>query len=141
MTYRDELQAAHARIQALEEQLARATTQDEPSLVATIAQLREELANARARIAAIEAAAASATQPRALWTLYEHNLRAPPLPANARNTEPAGVLCPRCFEHDGGAQVEMLRTDTVIIGSHIDEVTELATCPRCLFSGRMRTKV
>lgn len=141
MSYRDELQAAYARIRALEEQLARATEHEEPSLVATIVELREELASARARLAAIDAAAASTTRGRTMWTLYEHNLRAPPLPPSTRNTEPAGVLCPRCFEHEGGVQVEMLRTESATIASEVDEVTEIATCPRCLFTGRVRTKV
>jgi hypothetical protein len=51
------------------------------------------------------------------------------------------VLCPRCFEQEDGARVEMLRAESPVIASHIDEVTESATCPRCLFSGRIRTKV
>ena len=74
-----------------------------------------------------------------MWTLYEHNLRAPPFEPG-RNCEPAGVLCPRCFEREG-AQIEMLRSDSRVIASEIDERTEVATCPRCLFYGRMRTKL
>jgi chromosome segregation ATPase len=111
MTYRDELAAAHARIQALEQELARAeegaeeSDDDSTALEDKIEALTAELEYARARLAAHEAAAASVAQERTMWTLFEHNLRAPPIEPG-RNTQPAGVLCPRCFENER-AQIEM----------------------------------
>jgi|LNFM01.1.fsa_nt_gb hypothetical protein len=145
MSFRDDLAAAHARIRALEAQLAESTedaAQRAPevaSLAATVEELRAKLEEARARLQAHDDAAARAAQGRSMWTLFEHNALAPPL-SRPRNTEPSGVLCPRCLERDA-VPFEMLAAEHSVTSSGIDEVTVAVTCPRCLFVGLKRTAV
>ena len=161
MSYRDDLEAAHARIAALEAELAaaadavadasgdadswqRAKLADEvKQLRAIVEERRETIAELRAErdrladwVEALEVErTARLLPPGGVWPgLWDHNLG---YPALADGT-PANVACPRC--RAAGVESQMVRDGGVGIAPApaLDVVNVL--CPRCLFAGLQRTR-
>jgi hypothetical protein len=150
MSYRDDLHAAHARINALEAEVARhASDDDEPDerdkmagelkqLRAIVEERREKMTELRAerdrlaaRVRALEA------NNDAVPTLWDQNRNFPPL-ADGR---PANVACPSCraagieskLVHDAGVTIAAPASSSGLglLG---------VICPRCLFVGVLRTR-
>lgn len=144
MSYRDDLEAAHARIEALEQQLASvggevAHAQD---LITRSVALEEQLAQLRERYRALEStyerlAGALRTTRSDLPTLTEYN-RATPPGANAKSGTPAGVRCPMCLvlfgdsvEMRAGGNLRMMLWQHGEIGA----TDQTVRCPRCDYLG------
>ncbi len=153
MTYRDDLAAAHARIEALEQELRARGNVDE-EVTAQVKRLGEQLtaAQSKAEIVAAERdrfrAAVAQLEDRvaglspssgssSLYVLSEHNRRFRPI---AQGT-PGGVACPLC--HADGLEVEMRHRTGLALQvratapepafTYVD-----VTCPRCLYSSFKR---
>lgn len=144
MAYRDDLEAAHARIEALEAALAlvgddldgaRALGVRSAELERKIEAMRSDVGDLAARFERVRAAMQPA--PGTMPTLVEYNRSTPP-GERALSGEPAGVRCPWCLvlfdesvemrlrgrlrlmlEQDGGAGV----------------AGNTARCPRCDYMG------
>src|SRR5262245_34800297 len=117
MSYRDDLDAAHARIAALEAELDEVMTRHE-RLLAEQLRLRSD--------------------DDALPTLNEHNRKTPPL--DHALGEPAGVSCPWCRIMFGEV-IEMWRAGPIRIAiwsAELDRVgmtDQSVRCPKCRYIG------
>lgn len=143
MAYRDDLEAAHARIEALEQQLVQVGVQveDTPELQRRIATLEQRIAEVHQQAAATQAsfdrlAAALAGAPATMPTLVEHNRALVP-DADAGFGAGAGVRCPWCLILAGDS-VEMLVGNPVRLGVFVGQrfassnsETTSVRCPRC----------
>src|SRR5678815_69709 len=103
MTYRDDLEAAHARIAALEEQLAavgfaagdaRELVERSAALERRIRELSEQVTETAASYRRLAQSLAPA--PGELPTLTEYN-RGTPAGPSGLSGHPAGVRCPMCL--------------------------------------------
>ncbi|HEY2735193.1 MAG TPA: hypothetical protein VGI70_14450 [Polyangiales bacterium] len=143
MAYRDDLEAAHARIEALEAQLAAVGFQveDTPELQRRIAALEAKIATVQQRANATQAhfdrlAAALAGAPTTMPTVVEHNRSITP-DEDALFGAGAGVRCPWCLALAGDS-VEMLVGNTLRLGIFVgakavssDTDSTCVRCPRC----------
>jgi DNA repair exonuclease SbcCD ATPase subunit len=137
MTYRDDLEAAHARIEALQEELAtHGTDEDRAKILEEVKQLRQILEERRATIKElrnerdqlqkrIDKLQAGASLP----SVWEHNREFEPLTGI-----PANVACPIC--RAAGREVTMI--DETKHGFSTKELRPV-TCPRCAFTASLRT--
>lgn len=144
MSYRDDLAAAHARIEALEAQLGH--TGHEISrvgeLVARTTALEAQLARLRAELAELGGAHerlqhAMRAAPGDMPTLYEANRSVPPGP-NAMSGKPAGVRCPMCLMLLGesvqmriGGNLRLVLSQEGTVGA----TDQTVRCPRCDYLG------
>jgi len=143
MAYRDDLEAAHARIEALEAQLAEVGVQveDTPELQRKIKALEDRIALVQQRAAATQTsfdslAAGLAGAPTTMPTLTEHNRSIAP-DADAVFGAGAGVRCPWCLVVAGDS-VEMLVGNPLRLGVFVGQrlassntETTSVRCPRC----------
>ncbi len=161
MDYRDSLDAALARIAALEAELAGRESPEQPAqpdlevelqavrrhrddLQAKLAIAQKELAVAKKQLAISEKRLSETLGSiqettknlgRGMKTLYEHNLKQAPLePRDDRQR--AKVACPRCAAEAGGASVEMMTMGLSMNWGSSRMVS--AVCPRCAFTGYVR---
>ena len=146
MAYRDDLEAAHARIEALEAQLAEVGVQveDTPQLQRRIAALEQRIAEVQRQAASTQAsfdrlAAALAGDGREMRTLTEYNRTIPP-DEEAMSGRGAYVACPLC-KIFAGELVEMLLDNAVRLGIVNDDSFSIGNsercvrCPRCTYLG------
>jgi hypothetical protein len=110
MTYRDDLEAAHARIAALEAELADRKRPTPPPKPAPTVK-RDALALAR------------------LPTLDEHNRTG----TQYEQGIPAGVRCPACAAQNYNIEMMVGHTDETYFTHYVS-----VACPRCLLSGYRR---
>lgn len=147
MSYRDDLDAAFARIAQLEAALEQADggqSADLAPLLKKIATLEGELrktqASMRERVAATEAqlrAALVQASPE-MPTLVQHNRSFPP----AREGSPAGVICPRCQTLGDAVEMVVRASLTMVRGTKdgCEIENKSALCPRCLYLQVLRTR-
>ena len=146
MAYRDDLDAAHARIEALEAQLAEVGIEvgDSAAWMERTNQIHREVVRLRKNADELKAAFAQVTTSlRAatsdMPTLVEHNRRVIPI-ADAMSGQPARVRCPMCLVLAGDS-VEM-RLDNEVqlslcIGGSMSSGNSMGSvrCPRCNYLG------
>jgi hypothetical protein len=144
MSYRDDLEAAHARIEALEAQLGSAPGDiaETRKLVEKTVELERELSKVRDSLASLNAVHerlqdAMRRAPSSMPTLFEHNRSVPP-GENALSGEPAGVRCPMCLllcgesvEMRVSGNLRMMLWQRGTVGA----TNQTARCPRCDFLG------
>ncbi|HEU0035516.1 MAG TPA: hypothetical protein VFQ53_33125 [Kofleriaceae bacterium] len=144
MSYRDDLEAAHARIEALEAELAAVggDVQHAQGLIAKSAALEQQIRALAERLRELEdsyqrVAEAMRSARSTLPTLTEYNRSTPP-GANATSGNKAGVRCPMCLllfgdsvEMRAGGNLRMMLWQHGEIGA----TDQTVRCPRCDFLG------
>jgi hypothetical protein len=146
MPYRDDLEAAHARIEALEAQLAEVAVdvEDTPELQRRIAALESRIGQVQRQAATVIArfdhlAGGLAGSGREMVTLTEFNRTIAP-DADALSGRGADVACPLC-KIFAGELVEMLLDNNVRLGIvngdsfGTDNSERCVRCPRCTYLG------
>ena len=146
MAYRDDLEAAHARIEALDAQLAEVGVQveDTPQLQRRIVALEQRIAEVQQQAASTQAsfdrlAVALAGDGREMRTLTEYNRTILP-DEDAMSGRGAYVACPLC-KILAGELVEMLLDNAVRLGIVNEDSFSTSNsercvrCPRCTYLG------
>jgi len=145
MGYREDLEAAMARVAALESELGRAQSDDKNTRLTHLraelesakereGKLKAELTNSRRRLEALERERRGENGNasfHSMPSLFEFNRNQTPL--GGRN---ASVLCPFCLET--GQQVEMKRERSPLHQDLEQDQVQQVYCPRCAYVGWMR---
>lgn len=140
MAYRDDLEAAHARIEALEAQLAAVgvAADDAQGLIARSADLEHRIEQLQTQVEQTVAdyrrlAQAMREASPDLPTLNEYNRSTPPGP-NALSGKPSGVRCPMCLLLFGDSvQMRIKGTLRQVLWQDgtIGATDQTVRCPRC----------